>query len=59
MVWLLGVCSQDSFGPGLGPWNFRLLATRTLVQVVDDVVVVVGAIVVHVAVLQELWPVST
>lgn len=55
-VCLLGMCAEDSFCPGLSSWYFHLHAARTLVQVVNDVIVVVGAVVVHVTVLQELWP---
>lgn len=53
---VLGMCAEDSFGPGLSSRNLDLLAARALVQVVDDVVVVVGSIIVHISVLKELWP---
>lgn len=50
------MCAEDSFGPRLSAWHLDLLAARPLVQIVDDVVVVVGAIIVHVSILQKLWP---
>lgn len=56
MVAVLLVRAKDAFGPVLGTRHLRLDATRPLVQIIDDVVVVVGAVIVHVLVLQELWP---
>lgn len=50
------MCAEDAFGPCLGSRNLDLLAARTLVQVIDDVVVVVGSIIVHISVLEELGP---
>lgn len=53
---LLCVSSQNALGPCLRPGNVAIHSLGTFVQVVYNVVVVVGSVVVHVSVLQELWP---
>jgi hypothetical protein len=47
--------SQNSLSPGLGLWRFALDSAVFLVQIVNDIVVVVESVVVHVVVLQEAW----
>lgn len=57
-VCLLLVGSKDAFSPVLCTRHFCLDATRPLVQIIDDVVVIIGAVIVHVLILKELRPVK-
>lgn len=47
--------SQDSFSPSLGLWRFTLDSAVFFVQIVNNIIVVVESVVVHVVVLQETW----
>lgn len=54
-VRLLCMSPKDTFGPRLCARRFTTNALGTFIQIVDDIVVVVGSVIVHVSVLQEFW----
>lgn len=53
---LLCMCPEHTFGPCLCTGYVNVYATGSFVQIIDYIVIVIGAVIVHVFVLQELWP---
>lgn len=52
---LLRMSPENTFGPCLCTRHLTIDTFRTFIQIVDDIVVVVGSVIVHVSILQEFW----
>lgn len=55
-ILLLRMSPENTFGPCLCARHLTIDTFRTFIQIVDDIVVVVGSVIVHVSILQEFWP---